>query len=201
MKWLGLLFVTSYLEIVPGTSTTSDVERVLGPARSVDGAIHEYAAQRGTGPIKVEFGGTPNVVDRIEVPFLKPVRRAALLSALSLPEPVGRDDSKGKLIEYFGSSVAVALAYAGADEASGIIGMEYFSRPVFERRFESVLAGEKKISYRPADCRDLYEWAGAQEKASRKDAKRLATVLQLRILAQRGDCQRARPLAEQLGFK
>jgi hypothetical protein len=203
MKALALLFffVTSYLEIVPGTSTRTDVDRVLGqPLRTVAESVLEYAPQKGTGPIRVEYRAGGGVVDRIEVPMSKPVKRQAMIAALSLPEPDARDDSKGRLMEFFGSSFAVAFTYASADEKSGIVAVEYFSREFFEKRFDAALAGEKKVTRDPAQCRDVYDWATTRQRLVKKDPARLQSLLEVRILAQRGDCARARKAAAQLGF-
>ena len=119
--------------IAPGRSTPQDVAKALGePIRKINAALFEYKPPEGIARIEIEYRS--NIVDRVEVYFVKPISRRALLQQFSLPQSSEKSAStNGKLIEYFGGTSLLALTYATTDTASGISNVGYFSPELFER--------------------------------------------------------------------
>ena len=123
----------------PGLSTRADAEKALGnPVQSLSPTLFEYKLPSGSGKIFIEFRSKDFVVDRIERQFLKPVSRAALMRSLNLPEnpEEKRLNKDGKLEEYFGDVLTLALTYASAEPVSGITSIGYYSMQLFERSLE-----------------------------------------------------------------
>ena len=182
----------------PGRSTRNEVEKIFGqPVRSLGTNMFEYALPKVSGKIYVEFRAKDFVVERIERHFQKPVSRAAIIRSLNLPEsPEEKGTIKeGNLVEYFGDIKTLALTYASAESESGVISIGYYSMELFERSLER--ARNPVVQFDPASCRDLYYWAqGEQEAAKRsKNASRRQAILEISILSQRGECEKARSLA------
>lgn len=127
---------TSFQEITPGASTRDDVARVLGqPARSISATLFEYNPPAGIARVEVGYSAGSSVVERLEVYFLKPISRSALLQKFNLPQqPAAKTtDAEGKLVEYFGDSSLLTLTYRSADAASGVSHIGYYSKELFAR--------------------------------------------------------------------
>ena len=192
-----LLAVSLYLDIQPGTSTQADVLRKLGnPVRSVAANLFEHAPQQGTGAIFVQYrdGG---VVDRVEVNLANSVKREVIVGAMKLPPEEFRDTSTGKLVDYYGGEFSLALTYAGPDASNGVVKVEYLSRELYEQRVQGMQDAEKRTLLKPAECRDLYDWAQSEQELAKKakNPERLRVILEIRVLSQRGECGKARSLA------
>jgi hypothetical protein len=130
------LGVSTYLGLQPGQSTRDDVARVLGqPVRGVSATCFEYNPQAGTGKIYVEFRSGPLVVDRIDVHFLRPISRSAMVRSLNLSEKADavQTNTEGQLMEYFGSIKSLVLTYTSEATSSGVSCLGYYSRELFER--------------------------------------------------------------------
>ena len=188
--------ISTYKGLQPGKSTRAEVDRALGaPVRSVSATVFEYALSGAPGSILVEFR-SGDVVDRIERRFPKPISRGALLRSLGLPDAPEdqRTDHDGKLVEYFGDVKSLALTYAGAEPASGVVSVGYYSMERYERGLEQ--ARNPTMQYDPAACRDLYSWAQVERDAAKrsKNVVRHEAILEIQIMAQRGDCAKAREL-------
>lgn len=127
---------SSFQGITPGTSTRDDAARVLGqPVRTVSATRFEYRPPAGIARVEVEFGAGSSVVERLEVYFLKPISRSALIKQLGLSQQADarKTDAEGSLIEYFGGSSLLGLTYASGDVGSGVSRIGYCSREMFER--------------------------------------------------------------------
>lgn len=198
--WLGgvpAAAVSTYKGLQPGKSTRADVERALGPAaRAVSGTLFEYALPDGPGDILVEFRAD-GIVERLERRFPRPITRAALLRSLGLPDtPEEKGTNReGKLVEYFGDVKTLALTYASAEPRSGIISVGYYSMELFERGLGK--ARNPVVQFDPAACRELYFWAQGERDAAKraKNVGRHQEILEIQILAQRGECAKAQSLA------
>lgn len=191
--------VSTYMGIQPGLSTRADVEKAFGqPTRSIEPTLFEYNLAGVSGKIFVELRAKDFVVDRIERHFAKPVSRAALIRSLNLPEnPDEKGTSKeGKLIEYFGDIKTLAFTYASGDARSGIVSVGYYSMELFERSLDR--ARNPQVQFDPSACRDLYFWAQTERETAKrsKNVGRHQAVLEISILSQRGECEKARTLAE-----
>lgn len=126
---------SSFQEITPGESTLDDVQRVLGePLRQITNLIAEYPAPDGIAKVEVEgYGPVSRLVNRIEVYFVRPVKRQALMQQFDLPQVAEKKTTvDGKLVEYFGD-ILLALTYASADPGSGVSHIGYYSRELFEK--------------------------------------------------------------------
>jgi hypothetical protein len=194
--------ISTYMGLQPGLSTRSEVEKVLGqPVQSINPTLFEYPLASGLGKIYVEFRAKDFVVDRIERRFDRPISRSALIRSLNLPEnPEETGTNKdGKLMEYFGDIKTVALTYASAQTSSGIVSVGYYSMELFERSLDK--ARNPQVQFDPSACRDLYFWAqGEREVAKRsKNVGRHQAILEILILSQRGECEKARSLVT--GYK
>jgi hypothetical protein len=125
---------TSFQGLTPGMSMRKDAAKVLGqPVRSISDALFEYTPPAGIAKVEVEYRGGSEVMERIEVYFLKPISRAALIKKLGLPQQAEarKTPAEGSQVEYFGGSLFLVLTYAGADEMSGVSRIGYYSRELF----------------------------------------------------------------------
>src|SRR5947207_7610311 len=126
---------SSFQEITPGASIRKDVEKVFGqPVRTISAARFEYKAPAGIAKVEVEYGSGSSLIERVDVYFLKPISRSALIQKFSLPQQPNAKttDAEGKLVEYFGGRVLLALTYATSEANSGVSGMGYYSKPLFD---------------------------------------------------------------------
>jgi hypothetical protein len=190
--------VSTYLGIQPGLSTRANVESILGaPVSSQAPNILEFRASGG-GRIVVEFREKDGLVDKLERFFPKPVSRAAMLRSLGLPaEPEERRNLKeGNLVEYFGDIKTLALTYRTGEERSGIISVGYYSMELYERMLDK--ARNPTVQFDPSQCRDLFLWASAEREPAKKakNPGRLQMILEIAILSQRGECEKARALEQ-----
>jgi len=188
--------ISTYKGLQPGKSTRAEVDAALGqPARSLSATVFDYGLADGSGSIQVEFRAN-GVVERIERRFNRPVSRAALLRSMALPDSAEeRGTTKaGKLVEYFGDVHSLALTYAGAEARSGVVSVGYYSMELYEKGLGQ--ARNPTVQFDPAACRDLYYWAqGERDTAKRShNPTRHQAVLEIQILAQRGECDKARGL-------
>jgi len=126
---------SSFQGITPGTSTRHDVENTLGPpVRTVRARLFEYKSPDGVAKVEVEYlGETDDLVARIEVYFLRPISRRALLQKFKLPDVADswETDKDGKLVEYFAGSDLLALTYATAESSSGVSRVGYYTLTLF----------------------------------------------------------------------
>jgi hypothetical protein len=127
---------TPFQELTPGVSSRSDVANALGqPVRALSGSVFEYNPPVGIAKLEVAYNAASSLVERIEVYFLKPISRAALIKKFSLPpQPDAKNtNADGKLVEHFGGTALVVLTYELADADSGVSRMAYWSQEVFDR--------------------------------------------------------------------
>jgi len=126
---------TAYLGIKPGSSTRADVARLLGqPVKQISETMVEHGPQSGTGAIYVEYRAGSELVGRIEVYLVDNVLRETLIQGLKLtvqPE-VRKNNSKGRLIEYFGSPRYLSLTYAGGEASSGVKSVGYYGEEMYD---------------------------------------------------------------------
>src|SRR5438477_12961444 len=102
----------SFQALTPGQSTRGDVTRVLGqPARALSATLFEYTPPAGIAKVEVAYSAESNLVGRIEVYFLKPISRPALIQKFNLSQRAdeSRTNAEGKLVEYFADSSLLAL--------------------------------------------------------------------------------------------
>jgi tetratricopeptide (TPR) repeat protein len=143
---------TSFLGLAPGQSTRDEAVRVLGqPVRTVTADLLEFSPQEGTGKIEVEVRKRSSVIDRIELHFLRPIVRSALVDRFSLPATPEsqRTNERGKLEEYFGGSALLVLTYVDSETASGVASLGYYSRELFESAVSGPRGGSATASNRP----------------------------------------------------
>jgi Flp pilus assembly protein TadD len=143
---------TSFLGLAPGQSTREEAVRVLGqPVRTVTAELLEFSPQEGTGKIEVEVRKRSSVIDRIELHFLRPIVRSALVDRLSLPATpeTQRTNESGKLEEFFGGAALVVLTYVDSETASGVASLGYYSRELFESAASGPRGGSATESNRP----------------------------------------------------
>lgn len=189
--------VSTYLGIQPGLSTRADVEKVFGqPVQSINPTLFEYALKNGSGKIFVEFRAKDFVVDRIERRFAKPVSRSALIRSLNLPENSEEKgtNKEGKLVEYFGDIKTLAFIYATGEEIGGVLSLGYYSLELYGKSLDK--ARNPQVQFDPTACRDLYFWAQTERDVAKrsKDVTRHQAILEISILSQRGECEKARLL-------
>src|SRR5438128_7618619 len=137
--WLVLAYMpclgqTSFQGLTAGTSTRSDVARVLGqPVRTISTTLSEYNPPAGIAKVEVAYSAGSDLVERMEVYFLKPISRPALIQKFNLSQRAdeSRTNAEGKLVEYFADSSLLALTYAAADTSSGVSHVGYYSQKLF----------------------------------------------------------------------
>jgi TonB family protein len=125
---------SSFQGITPGASTRSDVTGVLGqPVKTISATRFQYNPPAGIARVEVEFDAGTSVVERLEVHFLKPISRSALIKQFNLPQQAEAKttDTEGKLVEYFGDPSLLALNYTSADPGDGVNRISYYSRSLF----------------------------------------------------------------------
>jgi|GEM_PF-6248530 len=126
---------SAFQDITPGASTRNDVERVLGqPVRSRGASAFEYKAPDGIARLEVEYRAGSAIVERIEVYFLRPISRAALVQKYSVPQRADakKANAEGKPVECFGGSALLSFTYATAEESGGVASLGYYSRDLFD---------------------------------------------------------------------
>lgn len=189
--------VSTYKGLQPGRSTRADVEKAFGqPLGAISESIYEYRVAESGGKLFVEYRSGTQVIERIERQFAKPISRAALLRSLNLsaqPEENGVS-KEGKLQEFFGDIKTLVLTYASKETNSGVISLGYYSMELFEKSIGS--ARNPQVQFNPTDCRDIFLWAQSEKELAKrsKDIARYQAILELLIIAQRGDCDNARSL-------
>lgn len=131
MSGVACVGQSSFQEITPGTSTRTDVARVFGkPLRTISATCLEFNPPEGIAKLEVEYGAGSDIVERVEVYFVRPVSRAALIKKFSLPQQAAatQKNPDDRLVEYFGGSSLIALTYASGDGSSGVSQVGYYSR-------------------------------------------------------------------------
>lgn len=126
---------TSFQGLSPGVSTRSDVARVLGPpVRTISVTHFEYNAPAGIGMVEVRYSESSSLVEQVDVHFLKPISRSALIAKFNLPQQASAQTvtEDGKRVEYFGDRALLALTYASSDTSSGASQIAYYSRDFFQ---------------------------------------------------------------------
>lgn len=117
--------------ITPATSTRDDVAKILGqPIRQINPAFFEYKPPAGVAKVEIEYGTVANtqVVRHIEVYFVRPISRPALIKTFSLPQQPELSvlDDKKRLVEYFGNPAFMGLTYVDSDKADGVAQAAYY---------------------------------------------------------------------------
>jgi hypothetical protein len=207
--------VTLLLGLEPGKSTRADADRVLGQPLRASGTAIEYAPRGGSGPIVVTLQSDGATIDRIEVHMAEPVRRDALAPTLNLPGTAdGSRAANGRLVEFYGSPNLLVLTYQGADVASGIASVGYYSDAPFAQATQGLSLSNRAsapsnavslsnaadapviMQFNPNSCRDVYTASSAESRQARdsKNAARRQEILAVMIAAQKGDCVSARSL-------
>lgn len=189
--------ISVYKGIQPGKSTRQDVIAAFGqPVNNISASIFEYAMPPSQGKLFVEYRGDTQIVDRIERYFAKPVSRAAMIKSLNLPDaPEEKETTKdGRLVEYFGGLKVVSLTYVLGDVSSGVRSLNYLSFEMYDKLLNR--AQNPTAQYDPTACRDLYIWSQTEREVAKrsKDVGRHQAVLEIQIVSQRGDCDKARKL-------
>lgn len=207
--------VTLLLGLEPGKSTRVDADRVLGqPVRASTTEV-EYAPRGGSGPIVVTLRSDGSTIDRIDVQMAEPLRRDALAPSLNLPDAAdGSRDTNQRRVEFYGSPNLLVLTYQGADVASGVASVGYYSEEPFARATQGLSLNSRVsapsaavalsnaadapviMQFNPNSCADIYAAAAAENRVARdsKSAARRQAILSVMIAAQKGDCVNARSL-------
>lgn len=189
---------STYMGIQPGLSTRDQAEGIFGsPVATTDQRVFEYSVDGVSGQIFVEYR-SDGVVDRIERRFARAVTRSAMVRSLSLSDEAEEKGKTkdGKLVEYFGGIRTLALIYKGAEPTSGVIAVGYYSIEVYDAALGQ--ARNPKVQFDPAACRDVFNWAKAERDAAKrsKNVGRFQSILEIAVVAQRGECDKARPMAD-----
>jgi len=125
---------SSFKGLTPGQSTKAEVEKVLGrPLKQLSETLAEYKSKIGTEQIFVQYSPVSKEVARIEATYVEARERSSVLASVNLPaRSMGwQVNSKRRLEEYFSAS-CVVLTYVGADAATGVSRIGYYSRQLFE---------------------------------------------------------------------
>ncbi len=191
--------VSTYKGLLPGFSTRNDVEKTLGsPVREISNLVFEYSVLASEGKLLVEYRAPGNIVERIERTFVNPISRAALVRALKLSEePEDKGVNKeGHLVEYFNDMKTLALTHISDTADSGVISIGYYSLQLFAAGLDR--ARNPMVQFDPANCQDVYQWAMNERDVAKrsKNVLRHQDILEIQILAQRGECEKARKQAE-----
>jgi hypothetical protein len=210
--------VSALFGIEPGKSTRAEAEKVFGaPVKTVSSTRYAYKPTRGNSSIEIEYTDA-QLVDRIEVFLAPPLARDAVIRGFNLPTNAdGTESREGRLTEYYGGSRSLTLAHADNEASSVVERVSYCSRELFETLSAAVLkpgATNQATSaaveysnpqdnptitqYNPGACQDIYYWAQREYDTVRRgrDVVRRQAVLEVMVTAQRGDCTRARQLAD-----
>ena len=126
---------TLFQGLAPGVSTRSDVARVLGPpVRTISVTHFEYNPPAGIAGVETHYSESSSLVERIDVRFLKPISRSALIAKFNLPQQATAQTltEDGKRVEYFGDRALLAITYASSDTSSGASQIAYYSRDSFQ---------------------------------------------------------------------
>lgn len=124
----------TYQGIIPGHSRKIDVQAVLrAPVMEKSSLLYVYAPQEGTGPVVVGYRPSSDVVDFIEVPFLEPIERSALVTQVlgDKPPQTTKKNPQGELFEYFGNPYYVALFYPAGLAGTGVTSIYYYSNEAY----------------------------------------------------------------------
>ena len=214
----ALLAVSALYGIEPGTSTRAAAEKILGaPIKTVSPTRSAYTPTRGASSIEIEYTDA-QLVNRIEVSFAPPLARDAVIRGFNLPANADATDSReGRLMEYYGGSRTLVLTHATNEPSSAVERVSYCSRELFDSLTAAVLKpgatnrptsaaveysnpNDKPtiIEYNPGSCQDLYYWAQGENDVARRtrDTARRQAILDVMVTAQKGDCTRARTLAD-----
>jgi len=187
--------VSTYMGIQPGKSTRSDVEKAFGAPVNSSGQLVEYRVPGGSGQIFVEYR-EDNVVERLERRFAKPISRAALIRSLELPATADESgkNKEGNLVEYFGDIKTLAFVFASPDAAGGVISIGYYSMELYARSLDK--ARNPSVQFDPAACRDIFTWTTIEREPAKKSKNigRYQAIIELGIVSQRGECDKARQL-------
>src|SRR5690242_2701082 len=77
---------TPFQGLTAGSSTRTDVERVLGrPVRAINATTSEYKPPVGIGKVEVVYTDSA-AVERIRIYFIKPITRTALIRKFNLSD-------------------------------------------------------------------------------------------------------------------
>lgn len=147
LSYVACFGQSSFQELTPGTSTRSEVASVFGqPVRTISTTLFEYNPPAGIARVEVGYGGGSSLVESIEIHFLKPISRSALLQKFTLPQQADarKTDAEGRLVEYFGGSALLALTYASAEATNGVSHIGYYSPELFEKRSGKAALGDKR---------------------------------------------------------
>ena len=100
------------------------------PVRAISSSRFEYKAPDGIARLEIEYRTGSSVVDRLEVYFVSPISRAALIKKFNRPQQADnkKTNPEQKLVEYFGGSAMLALTYESSDAGSGVSQIGYYSR-------------------------------------------------------------------------
>jgi hypothetical protein len=148
---------TSFQGLTAGTSTRSDVARALGqPVRTISATVFEYSPPAGIAKVEVAYAAGSYLVERIEVYFLKPITRQALITKLGLSPQADAQtkNAEGKLVELFGGSSFLTLVYAAADTSSGVTRVGYYSRELFASTLAKVRGAQQNPRTRSGPSRN-----------------------------------------------
>ena len=136
LSYVACFGQSSFQQITPGKSTRDYVASVLGePVRTISATLFEYKPPAGIANVEVEYiaiGAIP-VVERIEVYFLKPVSRPAMIKQFSLSQEADASSYLPRLVEYFGGSSLLVLTYTTTDATSGVSHIGYCSPELFKK--------------------------------------------------------------------
>lgn len=158
---------SSFQEITPGASKRDDVARILGqPVRSIGSSLVEYAPPAGFAKVEVEYRTGSDLVERVEVYFDSPLSRQALIQKFGLTQADAKKSTEGKLVEYFGGTSLLALAYASADSGSGVSHIGYYSRKLFD----SAMGKTTGARQNPGTRNSSSAGSGGNKRTKNKDA-------------------------------
>ena len=203
--------------IEPGTSTRAQAEKVFGvPTAQVSNVRSAYAPPGGTSGIEIEYTAE-HIVARIDLSFAPGLARDVVIRGNNLPAEADARETKGsQLVEYFGGTRTFVITHAG-DSSSPVERVSYCSRQLFDGLTAALNVSPSApptpsaavelsnpndkpsiVQFNPAACQDVYVWAQRENDVARRgrDAARRQAILEIMVTAQRGDCARARPLAD-----
>ncbi len=140
--------------LIPGQATRAQVESALGkPVQSLSGTLSEFAPPPGprSGKVYVQYGAGTDKAERIEIVLAAPQSKTEAASGLGLGEATSsKANARGKLEEFFDRTPGVVLTHTGADAASSVSRVAYYSPKLF-----AAAAGSPKTKADTSSTRSL----------------------------------------------
>lgn len=159
-------FGASFLELQPGSSTKSDVDRKLGaPIKEIiKGVQYDYPPQMDAARLSVTFYRETKIIKSIDIYSEAPYTKSEYQKWYQLGNPpTSKHDQKGHLIEFY-SAKGIALYFAGPNDTSIVKSISHYD--ITEAKQTPPLDGPNDAQYyeKQADqALDRKDWHKAKK--------------------------------------